>query len=127
GMSWMIFQHRSSTIDVESQRRNVNRGLAVPGLDPWQPVPPGRLAPKAAHRDVGGRCPQPGPALLFCQTPQDLPLPGCPLTNRLYQVIGERSVPAGQHAGVPEQPASMGGEARGELARIAPPDLLLTH
>ena len=93
----------------KSQRWNVHRGLAVPGLDPWQPVPPGRLAPETADRDVGDRRPQPGPPLPLGQAPQDPPLPGRCLKRRLP---GHQPAPGphGQHAGIPEQPNSMGGE-----------------
>jgi hypothetical protein len=52
---------------------------------------------------------------------------GCRLKGRLHQVIGERPVAAGQHAGMPEQASGMGSEARGELAGVARADLLLTH
>ena len=62
GMSLMICQHRSSVIDEKAVLR-IRRGLAIPGLNPWQPVAERRLPPEAADRDVGQGCPQPGPAL----------------------------------------------------------------
>jgi len=111
----------------KGQRLGVTLRFAVPGLDPRQPFPPGRLAPEATHRDLGDRGPQPAPALLIREAAQDPPRPRRRLKASLNQVLGQRPVATGQHAGVPEQASGIGGKARGEFIGVTPGDRLLTH
>ena len=86
------------------------------------------LAAEAAGRNVGQRAPQPAPELFFGQTPQRLPDPGRGLKGGLYQVVGQRPVAAGQHAGVAEQPTRVRLEARGQLGGVVWRDpVIITH
>ena len=50
-------------------------------------------------------------SLLLGQAPQRLPGPGRGLEGGLDQVVGQRLVAAGHHAGIPEQVPGMGPEA----------------
>jgi hypothetical protein len=81
------------------------------------PVPAGRSA--SGVPGAGARSPSSQPCLA--------PGPASRLEGSLNQILGQRAIPAGQEAGVPEQLAAVGGEARGEFLGIARGDLLITH
>ena len=126
-MSWMICQHRSSTIDEKA-----SAGMSTGAWRYLASIRGSRSRQAASRR-------KPLTAMLAtvarsqarrCSSARHRKIPHCPgrcLKRRLHQVISQRPVPTGQHAGIPEQPTSMGGETRGELAGVAQADPLLTH
>ncbi len=85
-------------------------GSCGTGLNPRQPVAERRFPPEAADRDVAQDCPQPAAALVIGQAPQGTPGPASRLEGSLNQILGQRAIPAGQEAGVPEQLAAVSGE-----------------
>jgi hypothetical protein len=80
-------------------------------LDARQSFAEGRLTAEAVNRDVGHGPVQPVSPLFLGPAPQFLPVHGRGLEGGLDEIMRERLVAAGQHAGVLEDIPGMGPEA----------------
>ena len=92
--------------------------MLITNTDARQPVAEGLLRAEAVHRDVGHGPVQPVAPLLLGQAPQPRPGPGRGLEGGLDEVMGQRLVTPGHHAGMPEQVAGMDPEAHFQLLGI---------
>ena len=91
--------------------QRIDLDLPVEQLDPRQPVAEGRLTSEAVHCDIGHGPVQPVAPLFVGPALQLLPGHGRGLEGSLNEIMGQRLVAAGQHAGTPEEVAGMGPEA----------------